>query len=173
MHQKPLPQNHIPTHIHALTVRLLVSGSGSGTSKLLRLASSVIRNQERSVVLNKGLLQCVFAVLIDELLVICNDRLGDSLTDGVNLRCVSTTSNPDADVDACEFVETNDQEGFVDLESQDLWLDEVERLSVNLDESFTGLAVGDCGSSLLLAEALNTLGCHDCDLSWRECLDLS
>lgn len=73
------------------------------------------------------------------------------------------------------------------LEAEDLWLDEVERLSVNLDKTLSGLyteslvsipfllvfrerisshlALGNCGGSLLLAEALNALGCrgHVCD----------
>lgn len=51
-----------------------------------------------------------------------------------------------------EFVETEDEEGLVDLESEDLWLDESEGLSVNLDETFASLAVGDGGCGLLLAE---------------------
>jgi hypothetical protein len=78
-------------------------------------------------------------VLVDELLVVGNDGFGNSLTDGVNLGCVPTTSNSDTDIDVGELVETNDQEGFVDLESQDLRLDEVEGLSVDLDDSFTSL----------------------------------
>jgi hypothetical protein len=53
-------------------------------------------------------------VLVDELLVVGDNGLGDSLTDGVDLRCVSTTSNSDADG---ELVETDDQKGLVDLES--------------------------------------------------------
>lgn len=85
------------------------------------------------------MLDLVLAVLIDELLVVCNERLGDGLTDGVDLRCVSTSGNADADIDVLELVETGDQERLVDLESEDLWLDEVEGLSVHLDESFTGL----------------------------------
>lgn len=130
-------------------------------------------------------------MLIDELLVVGDNGLGDGLTDGVDLRCVSTTSHPDADIDVGELLETDDEEGFVDLESEDLRLDEVERLSVHLNQSFSGLlylssvfhhlhfrrgnwsfetaAGGDkdrgalypavCyrSSSLLLAEALNTL----------------
>ena len=78
-------------------------------------------------------------MLIDELLVVCNDGLGDSLTNGVDLGCVSTTGDSNADINVSEFVQTNDQEGFVDLESQDLGLDEVERLSVNLNNSFPSL----------------------------------
>jgi len=156
-----------PQYIPHLTVRLLVSGSGTGTSKLLRLASSVISDQQRSVVLDKGLLQRVLAVLIDVLLIVCNDRLGDGLADGVDLGCVSTSGNSDADVDASELVQADNQEGFVDLESQDLGLDEVERLSVDLDQSLTSLAVGDGGCCLLLAEALHTLGCRCHDYDWR------
>lgn len=78
-------------------------------------------------------------MLIHKLLVVGNDGLGDGLTDGIDLRSVSTTSNSDADIDASEFVEADDQDGFVDLESQDLGLDEVERLSVDLDESLSCL----------------------------------
>jgi hypothetical protein len=78
-------------------------------------------------------------VLIDELLVVGNYGLGDGLTNGVDLGSVSTTGDSDADVDHGELVETDDQEGFVDLESQDLGLDEVERLSVDLDESLSCL----------------------------------
>lgn len=78
-------------------------------------------------------------MLIDELLVVCDDRLGDGLTDGVDLGSVSTASNTDADVDTGELVEADNQEGLVDLESQDLGLDEVEGLSVDLDQSLTSL----------------------------------
>jgi hypothetical protein len=38
-----------------------------------------------------------------------------------------------------EFVNAEDQDGLVDLEAQDLGLDEGEWLSVDLDETFTGL----------------------------------
>jgi hypothetical protein len=111
------------------------------TSKLLGLASSVIRDQQRSVVLNQRLLQQVLGVLIDELLIVSDNGLGDGLTDGVDLRCVSTTSDPDADVDVGEFLETDNQEGFVNLESKDLRLDEIERLSINLYDSFSRLCI--------------------------------
>jgi hypothetical protein len=134
----------------------LVSGSGSGTyqhisihpsnpnlpeptSKLLRLAPSVICNQQGSVIAGESGLQLVLGVLIDELLVVGNDGLGDGLTDGVNLGSVSTTGDSDANIDAGEFVETDCQEGFVDLKSQDLGLDEVERLSVDLNETLSCL----------------------------------
>jgi hypothetical protein len=78
-------------------------------------------------------------VLIDELLVVGDNGLGNGLTDGVDLRCVSTTSNSDADIDVGELLETDNQEGFVDLESKDFGLDEVERLSVNFDQALSSL----------------------------------
>lgn len=61
------------------------------------------------------------------------------MTDGVDLGCVSTAGDAHADVDAGELVEADDQEGLVDLESQDLGLDQAEGLSVDLDQSLTSL----------------------------------
>lgn len=52
---------------------------------------------------------------------------------------MSTTGNSDADINVGELVKTGNQERFIDLESQDLGLDEVEGLSVDLYESFTSL----------------------------------
>ena len=46
-------------------------------------------------------------MLIDVLLVVGNDGLGDSLTDGVDLRCVTTTRDANADIDVCELVEAD------------------------------------------------------------------
>jgi len=83
-------------------------------------------------------------VLIDELLVVCNDGLADGLTDGVDLGSVSTTGNANSDVDICELLEADDEEGLVDLESQDLWLNKVEGLAVNLDKSFSCLFPQSC-----------------------------
>jgi len=57
-----------------------------------------------------------------------------------------------------ELVETEDKDWLVDLEAEDLWLNEGERASVDLDEALAGLAVGDSGRGLLLAEALHALG---------------
>jgi hypothetical protein len=48
-----------------------------------------------------------------------------------------------------EFVETEDEERLVDLESEDLWLNESERLSVNLDEAFASLR-RSCKSYVLI-----------------------
>ena len=78
-------------------------------------------------------------MLIDKLLVVGDNGLGDGLTDGVDLRCVSTASNSDADIDVGKLLETDNQEGFIDLESKDFGLDEVEGLSVNFDQALSSL----------------------------------
>lgn len=57
-----------------------------------------------------------------------------------------------------ELVKAEDEDGLVDLESQDLRLNKAEGLAVDLDEALASLAVCDGGRSLLLAEALHALG---------------
>ena len=53
--------------------------------------------------------------LIDVFLVVGDQGLGDSLTDGVDLRSVTTPGDANTDVDLRELVETDDQKGLVDL----------------------------------------------------------
>ncbi len=54
-------------------------------------------------------------MFINIFLVVGDDGLGDSLSDCVDLRGVSTARDPDTDVNLGEFVEANDEEWFVDL----------------------------------------------------------
>lgn len=98
-----------------LTVRFLVSWTSTFTTKFLGLTPSVVGNEEGSVVGDKGLLEGVLGVLINELLVVSDDRLGNGLSDGVDLRDVSTSSDSDADVDTGELVETDNEERLVNL----------------------------------------------------------
>ncbi len=55
-------------------------------------------------------------MLVDVLLVVGNQGLGDGLADGVDLRGVATTADADADVDLGELVDANDEERLVDLQ---------------------------------------------------------
>lgn len=98
-----------------LSVRLLEAGAGTGTTELLGLAPTVIGDEEGAVELDESLLEEVLGVLVDELLVVGDEGLGNGLTDGVDLRGVTTTGDADADVDVGELVETDNQEGLVDL----------------------------------------------------------
>ena len=102
-------------HSHLLTVRLLEARAGTLTTELLGLTSSVVGDEEGSVELDEGLLEEVLGVLVDELLVVGDQGLGDGLSDGVDLRGVTTAGDADADVDVGELVEANNQEGLVDL----------------------------------------------------------
>lgn len=170
------PKRHSQTS-SALTVRLLEPGTGTLTTELLGLAAAVVGDEEGTVELGEGLLEQVLGVLIDELLVVGDQGLGDCLSDGVDLRSVTTTGDTDTDVEAGELVKTNDEQGLVDLGSENGRLDQLERSAIDLDQTLSGLAVGDSRRVLLLAEALNHL-CrrHFYDSGWivgglrgREC----
>lgn len=103
------------THNLNLPVRLLEPRAGTTTAELLRLGTTVIRNKEGAVVLDESLLQLVLGILIDVFLIVGNDRLGNGLSDSIDLRDVTTTRDPHADVDSVELVKTNYQDGLVDL----------------------------------------------------------
>lgn len=117
-----------PPRASSLTVRLLVSRSCTRTTELLRLTSPVVGHQQSSVILHQSLLQLVLRVLVNVLLVVGDDRFGNCLSDGVDLRSVTTTSNSDPDVDICEFFKTDDEEGFVDLVNRCQFVRVTERL---------------------------------------------
>jgi hypothetical protein len=143
----------------SLTVRFLVAGTGTWTTELLWLGASRVGNKECTVVLDESLLELVLGVLIDELLVVGDDGLGDGLANGIDLGNVTTTGDADTDVDTGELVKANNQKRLVDLyihpqsaplsfliilhtkivesylEAQDLGLDQVERLAVDLNEA--------------------------------------
>lgn len=83
----------------SLTVGLLEPGARTLSAELLGLAPPVVGDEECAVVLDEGLLELVLGVLVDVLLVVGDDGLGDGLADGVDLRGVTTTGDADADVD--------------------------------------------------------------------------
>lgn len=101
-----------------LSVGLLEAGTGTTTTELLGLAAAVVGDEEGAVKGDEGLLEQVLGVLVDELLVVGDQGLGDGLTDGVDLRGVTTAGDADADVDVGELVDADDQEGLVDLRSK-------------------------------------------------------
>lgn len=117
-HDKFPPQktpNPSKSSASRLTVGLLEAGTGTGTTELLGLGASVIGDEEGSVVLHEGLLELVLGVLVDVFLVVGDYRLGDGLSDGVDLGGVTTTVDTDADVDFGELVEAEEENGLVDL----------------------------------------------------------
>ena len=110
------PCHNAPRDAAKSSVRLLESGAGTGTAELLGLGSSGVGDEEGAVEVDEGSLQLVLGVLVDVLLVVGDDGLGDGLADGVDLGSVTTTGDTDTDVEAGELVEANDQQGLVDLD---------------------------------------------------------
>ena len=54
-------------------------------------------------------------MLVDIFLIIRDNGLCNGLADGVDLGGVTTARDTDSDVDVGEFVEAEEEEGFVDL----------------------------------------------------------
>lgn len=109
----PSPIRSLPPF--CLTVGLLEPRTSTGTAELLGLTSSVVGDEEGAVELDERLLEHVLGVLVDELLVVGDQGLGDGLADGVDLRGVTTAGDADTDVDVGELVEADNEEGLVDL----------------------------------------------------------
>jgi hypothetical protein len=126
----------------------LPASTGTTTTKLLGLHPSGIRDEERSVVCDELLLQLQRAVRINVLGVVGNESFGNGLTDGIDLRCVSTTLYPHTNIENAEGIFASDQNGLIDLETEDLRLDEVDGGTVDADEATTLLGVGDRSGSL-------------------------
>lgn len=82
-----------------LTVRFLATSTGTVTTELLGLGSAGVGDQERTVVSNKELTELKSRGGVVVLGVVGDERLGDSLTDSVDLRGVTTTGDTETDVD--------------------------------------------------------------------------
>lgn len=65
-----------------LTIRLLVAGASTGTTKLLGLAAARIGNQQAAVIVDQNASNLLLGGLIDKLLMEGDDGLGDCLADG-------------------------------------------------------------------------------------------
>lgn len=66
-----------------------------------------------------------------------------SLTHGVDLRSVTTTSDPDANIDLGELIGAENEDGLVELRPEDLRGKELEGLAVDTDHALTGRATSD------------------------------
>jgi hypothetical protein len=128
--------------------------------------------------LNKDFLDLLLGSLIDKLLVESNDGLSKSLTDGVDLRDVTcgkevkrqniqditlfvlsnglngismrtTTVDTDANVNVAETFLAEEKNDFVNLELHDLGFKELERGTIDTNETLSALAVSDGGGGFL------------------------
>ena len=133
--------------ISTIYVRLLPAGTGTVTTELLRLCSPGVGNEEGPVVRDELLFELERARRVKVLGVVRNDRLRDRLTDGVDLRRVSTTLHAETDVNRREGLLACDEYGLVDLIAQDLGLEEGDGRAVDVDEAAALLSVrnSSCG----------------------------
>lgn len=130
------------------------SGSGTTTTELLWLHSSGVSNQQGLVVSGEDLLELVLGSLVHVFLVVSNQTLSNGLSDGVDLGDVTTTGDLDSDIDVLELVQASQGQWLVDLETQDLRLDQGDWGTVDLDQTLTGLNVGNGSSGFLLTKSL-------------------
>lgn len=143
-------------------VGLLLLGPGSSSSHVFRLASSQIRNQQRSVVLQNRFLQPSLGLLVDELLVEGNQGSAEGESYGVNLAHSSSSSHSDSNVEFGELILAEDQEGLDYFHSERGRFEDIQRPSVNSESSLSRLAES-CGNRLFfLPEGLYILVgvCH-------------
>merc|ERR1711924_217746 len=146
---KYIHSNLFTTNKICLTVRLLKSSSCTFTTELLWFHTTWISNQQRSIVVCECVLQSSLAVLVDVLLVVCNQRLSYSLSDSVDLCNLTTSANTDTDVNTIKFVLTYNQNWFFNLHSKDLRFDQVQRGTVDLQQTSACLAISNSSCSFL------------------------
>lgn len=127
---------------------LLSARTGTLSAEFLGLHPAGVCNQQGPVVGDEFFLEldCTGRVVV--LCVVGDDCLCDCLADCVDLGGVTTALYTDADVDGLEGVLADDEDGLVDLEAEDLWLEEVDGRAVYFDEALAFAGVGDCRCGL-------------------------
>merc|ERR1719219_651941 len=140
-----------------LSIRFLVSCSGTWTTEFFAFGSSWIGNHQGSVVLNEAVLQDSFGVLVNVLLVVSDYSSTDSLSDGVDLSDSSTTADFNFDVNSGESFGATNEKWLLKFESESFWLDFVQWSSVDFDQTFAGFAESNGGSGLLSSVDLDVV----------------
>ena len=118
------------------------------STELLGLHPTGVGNQQCPVVGDKLLLELKGRGSIEIFCVVSNDSLGDSLTDCVDLRNVSSSLYTNTDVNRSKGLFTNDKDSLIDLKSEDLWLKEVDRGAVDFDKTLALTSVSYSSSGL-------------------------
>ena len=108
-----------------LTVTLLEASAGRASSELLRLAPAWISDKEGPVIRHENLLDLLLGGLVDVLLVVRHDGLGDGLADGVNLGSVASTLDANTDVEIGELLLAEKKDRLEGFEAEDLGLEKL------------------------------------------------
>lgn len=131
---------------------LLPASTGTSTTEFLGLHPSRISDQEGPVIVDEAFLEAHGVCGIDIFGVVRDEGLGNGLADSVHLGRVPSSLDPDSDINAGELVFTDDENGFVDLETEDLGLNEVYGGTVDTDDSTALPSVCDGGCGLVDGE---------------------
>ena len=79
-----------------------------------------------------------------EFLVVSDVSFGNSLTNGVNLAHLSTSTDTNADIDLAGACSTDNVDRLKELWAKRDWLDEVEWLTVDANLTITAEGCGTC-----------------------------
>lgn len=122
-----------------------------------QLPTETCRIAEATLHIIKGTLDFSLLGLVHILLIICDHSLRKSLTNSVDLCNVSSTSDSNSDVKILEALETQEEDGFEDLDSEGLGLEQFDGGSVDSKDSLAGFDGSHCDCVFLSAEALDDL----------------
>ena len=90
--------------------------------------------------------------------MISDDTLGKSLSDGVDLRSESRTSDSDSNIEVSESLSSEEKDRLVDLSLEELGVNKIDGRSVDLEESLSGSNGSNGNGVFLSAEGLDQLG---------------
>merc|ERR1719265_1304565 len=93
----------LPHRWHS-TVGLLEARTCRATTKLLGLAATWVSHNEGSVIAHDNVLDLLLGGLVDVLLVICHNSLGNSLAHRIDLGGVAAAFDAQANVNLAPFV---------------------------------------------------------------------
>merc|ERR1719199_262535 len=147
----------LPTKERRLTVGLLAASAGARTTELLRLAAARVGDQQGAIVRHKDVLDLPLGGLVDVLLVVGDDGLGNRLPDRVDLRGVATALHAKTDVNVGKALAAQQQNRLEDLVAEHLGLDKLNGAAIDLDQATALLAVRDGHGRLLATESLHAL----------------
>merc|ERR1719162_1374588 len=102
------------------TVGLLETSTSGAPTELLRLTATWVCNEERAVIAYEDIPDLFLGCLIDVLLVVGNNALGDSLADSIYLASEATTLAADLDVNLPPLLLAKQQQRLVDFYSEDI-----------------------------------------------------
>ncbi len=161
MYEDRIYEQHSSSHTKAtellshLTVRLLVARAGTGTTELLGLTATGVDGEEVAVVGGEDVLHLLLGSLIDELLVVSNQSLGDGLADGVDLGSETTTLDTDANVDLAVALNAEEEDRLENLEAVSLVGNGLNGSTIDLDETVASLAMSNGNGGFLHKKVTN------------------